>query len=107
MFIIKLSRLTDRNEYILDECKNIEFSTRLKNTETNNNIAELNREILQETQKIKTYSEKVENIEQERLENKLEHEKQVKLIQEKYDKTRLSLISQMKALSKYFNVIYC
>ena len=93
-------RLEDRNVFIRDECSMIDLEINNKDTETAEEIAELNREISRETRKMEADNEEIGNIQQLRLQNKEEHESNMKALQKRYEKTRLSLVSKIKILSK-------
>lgn len=72
----------------------------LKDKETADEIMKINNEISGEIIKIKTNGNEIENIEKLRLDNKMEHEKNIKTLQNMYEKTRIDLMSKIKTLSK-------
>ncbi|XP_033218464.1 uncharacterized protein C4H3.14c-like [Belonocnema kinseyi] len=101
----RAKRLEDRNEFVHDECKATDFLIKIKDTETAKEIAELERELSSETKKLEADNEEIEKIKQLSLKDKEEHEKNMKSMQERYEKTRSSLVSKMKILNAKINTL--
>lgn len=91
---------------MLEEYSGVDLAFSFKDTETADEILKFNNEISREINKIKSDEHEMQIIEQLRLQNKVEHETNIKITQNMYKKTRIDLLSKIKTLSKYIFQFY-
>lgn len=100
IIILKLIfRLDERNEELLEEIETTNELSATIDTETIEEITSLNKQFLTQNSLVESLKNKINTIENDRIENQRLYEEKKELFNQNYKKTKFELISQAKVLS--------
>lgn len=100
IIILKLIfRLDERNEELLEEIETTNELSATVDTETIEEITSLNKQFLTQNSLVESLKNKINTIENDRIENQRLYEEKKELFNQNYKKTKFELISQAKVLS--------
>ncbi|XP_060829767.1 uncharacterized protein LOC132914575 [Bombus pascuorum] len=101
----RINRFDERNDELLNEIETTNEQTAIVDAETAEEIANLNKLLSTQNNLVESLKEKIDIIENDRIESKRLHEEKIELFARKYKKTKVELISQIKVLSVRINVL--
>lgn len=101
-----LNRLEDRNKELENTLENTNNSIKILQEEKGKEISSLSSQINFYTIKIEDYKNQIATLEKSRINDKFTHIGKTKNIDEKYNNTRLMLLSQNKLLSNCFLIFH-
>ncbi|XP_061935770.1 nuclease SbcCD subunit C [Apis cerana] len=101
----RINRLDERNEELLEEIETTNELSATIDTETIEEITSLNKQFLTQNSLVESLKNKINTIENDRIENQRLHEEKKELFNQNYKKTKFELISQAKVLNAEINVL--
>lgn len=101
----RINRLDERNEELLEEIETTNELSATIDTETIEEITSLNKQFLTQNSLVESLKNKINTIENDRIENQRLYEEKKELFNQNYKKTKFELISQAKVLNAEINVL--
>lgn len=102
--IKKICRLEDRNNELEEEIEGVDellYSVDSKSTEE---ITSLYKQVYAQTDRVENLKNQIDHIENSRIQDKQDHEDKVESFNQRYKKTKVEYVSQIKVLSNLQNL---